>query len=451
MVQTATQTVHDYPQALAFFLHERWGDPLLLTNWYKGVEFGSADPLPDIPVLEMLLSVCYQASLMREEERGVRFRLMVREPERFVPEHGPPHGLHRLVFDQPRPFNEHELRKLSPAATFYRSLVGVSMNGNKEPQIWGLVHSGPYWIQAIQGGRRNFQPLPPSLVISVTGPGHISVGKGSLTIGKLFGGRTISPSTDVFESCWLRESFDDMQAELFEIHEAAARQSDKPWAELDPYFPNMITQQMGKQLISAIRNSRHGGTLILLPPELAAAFSSENRYMTAKYTFTEEEPRQRFRTLILRFMNALAEEYGGDKNPGRPVGWEDYVASDRRVLSHLEEAVVEVANLIAGLAVVDGAVLLSKRIEMLGFGAEISGALEPVTKVARALDAEGERLEIESTDGVGTRHRSAYRLCNALHDAIAIVISQDRDVRFVKWKDGIVTYWDQVATSVLDV
>ncbi len=49
----------------------------------------------------------------------------------------------------------------------------------------------------------------------------------------------------------------------------------------------------------------------------------------------------------------------------------------------------------------------------------------------------------ESPEGVGTRHRAAYRVCNTLHDAIVVVISQDGDVRFVRWKDGIVTYWDQ--------
>lgn len=107
--------------------------------------------------------------------------------------------------------------------------------------------------------------------------------------------------------------------------------------------------------------------------------------------------------------------------------------------------------LIAGLFAVDGAVVLTKRFELLGFGGEISGALEQVSVVARALDAEGEQIEEEFTDGVGARHRSVYRLCHAVHNIIAVVISQDGNIRFVKWKDGIVTYWDQVATSVLDI
>jgi DNA integrity scanning protein DisA with diadenylate cyclase activity len=46
---------------------------------------------------------------------------------------------------------------------------------------------------------------------------------------------------------------------------------------------------------------------------------------------------------------------------------------------------------------------------------------------------------------MGTRHRSAYRLCARFPDAIAIVISQDGGVRFVAWHEGAVTYWDHTS------
>ncbi len=88
---------------------------------------------------------------------------------------------------------------------------------------------------------------------------------------------------------------------------------------------------------------------------------------------------------------------------------------------------------------------------MLGFGGEISGKLEKVETVLKALDLEGELTEPEQTGWVGTRHHSTYRLCNALHDAIGMVVSQDGSVQVVKWKDDAVTCWNQVATSVMDV
>jgi hypothetical protein len=193
-----------------------------------------------------------------------------------------------------------------------------------------------------------------------------------------------------------------------------------------------------------MRSARHGGTVIFVPAVFAGELSAENRYVAIKYGFAEGEPRSRLRTLVVRAMNVLAETYGhGSKEEPKPVGWAEYEASSNEKIVKLDEAIFEVAHLIAALSVVDGAVVITKRFELLGFGAEISGRLPDVRTVARALDVEGKRVVQEGIEGVGTRHRSVYRLCSELKEAVAVVISQDGGARFVKWKDGAVTYWDQ--------
>jgi hypothetical protein len=147
-------------------------------------------------------------------------------------------------------------------------------------------------------------------------------------------------------------------------------------------------------------------------------------------------------------MRALAQTHETSAEPPAPIGWRAYSASANRALAALDEAVFEVSHLIAGLADVDGAVVLTKRFEVLGFGAEIGGGdLEDVHTVRRATDLEGIETEEETVFGVGTRHRSAYRLCSRIHDALVVVISQDGTVRFVTWKDGAVTYWDHVVVE----
>ena len=97
------------------------------------------------------------------------------------------------------------------------------------------------------------------------------------------------------------------------------------------------------------------------------------------------------------------------------------------------------AHLIAGLAAADGAVVMSKPNELLGFG----GMLPDVESVGRALVLEGEKVVEEEIGNVGARHRSAYRLAGALPGSVAVVISQDGGVRFVCQKGGRVTYWEQ--------
>jgi hypothetical protein len=439
--------MHSYPREFVKFLLDRWESFPCITSELALLTFAGSAALPAPDILENLISTCYQASLLREETRPIRFRLILCDPDCFAPEGGPPTGMHRLVFTEARPFNERELRRLSPAADFYRSLIGIRLDQDRGLLIWGIVHTGPDWIQAFYGGRKLFQPLPASLVIGVTSPGRIAVGNGSIIVATLNGGEISCQSLDVFDSQWLPATFAGIRSELWELHSAARLPY---WARLDPDFVRIIGQHVVRRIISTIRNYHHGGTLIFLPEYRTAEFIAGNPYLSVKYQFMEEQPRHRFRTLMLELMNTLAATYGQNGYQGRIVGWKEFTEDRNEALSQLDEAIFEMANLISVLSAVDGAVVLTNRLEMLGFGAVILGDIDQVQVVARALDAEGENVELEKTEGFGTRHRSAYLFSNQLTDALVIVISQDGNVQFIKWKDEVVTYWDQVAAGMLD-
>jgi hypothetical protein len=442
---------HSYPADLADFVRERWQDTSALEREYCEAT-AEAEALPPPAVLTRILSICYQASLLREEERPVRFRLMLRPPDAFPPPGGPPHGLHRLVFGEPRPLTQDELRRLAPAVDFYRGLIGAHVDADGKPFIWGLITTGPRWVQALSGGRQSYQRLPADLVVRVTNPGRIAACKGLVTIATLIGGRIIEPSLDIFDSKWVPTLFTHVRDEIVELHGIARANARSPWANLDPSVVDAIALHAVRRMVGTIRNSHHGGTLLILPPEGPDSLAALDGRISLKYAFSDEEPRRRFRTLLVALTNALAAAYGPRHDePPRTVGWNEYASVADSGIALLDEGLLELAHLIAGLAASDGAVVLDKRVELLGFGAEIAGDLPPVREVARALDAEATRKVHESVESVGQRHRSAYRLCNFVHDAVAIVVSQDGTVRFVKWHDGIVTYWDNVATSVLDV
>jgi len=438
---------HSYPKDLVDFIYRQWQEPSFverLCPHRQGVSF----VLPSREVLEHVLSTCYQSSLLREEERPVMFRLIIRDCNLFAVEEGPPTGIHRLVFSRRRPFNEYELHRLAPAADFYRTLIGISIDQEEGAQIWGLLHSGTRWMHAVYGGRKTSPPLPVCLVVYVTGPGQISVCIGSEIIASLNAGEITCPTLDVFNSRWIADSLAVVHAETWALHQAARVRAGKPWAELDPDFGKYVGQQAIRRIISVIRNTHHGGLLVYLPPELTREVLEENGYMTIKYQFLEYESRQRFRTLTLRIMETLAELHGDPRDPGKLVGWQEYVNSKNENIALLDEAIFDVAHFIAALSAVDGAVVISKRQELLGFGGVISGDLDSVGVVTHALDTEGTQTEPVLSERVGTRHRAAYRLCQKLHDAIAIVISQDESVQIVKWHNDSVTYWDQVPTGV---
>ncbi len=435
-----------YPHTVATFILERWQR----AHSQRGVV---PDPWGDEPpsheALEQLITICYQASLLREELRPVTFRLILAEPGLFPCDQGPPDGLHCLRFSQTRPFNALEARRLSPAANFYRSLIGVCLDEKREqPRIWGVLHSGLRWLQNVHGGRGRTQTLPPALVLSITGPGRITIGFGSELIAQTEGGIFTKQIPNVFEAKWMRSSFDAVRADLFDRHLRVRESGSGAWATLDPMLIRVISQHAIKRLISALRGAHHGATILFLPSELIGELTEVNRYIDLKYRFAEGEPRARFQTLVVNIMNRVAELHAG--NPG-VVGWTEYALSNDEHLAAFDEAIFEMAYLVAGCAEVDGAVVLTKSFELLGFGGEISGELPGVVTVRRALDLEGDEAEEEFTESVGTRHRSAYRLCLAVPEAMAIVISQDGAVRFVKSRDGAVTYWDQASTTSLDV
>ena len=63
---------YEYPGDLARFVRDRW-------RHVPGPTDG-ADPLPDAAALEGFFAACYQASMLREEERPVVFRAILAEP-----------------------------------------------------------------------------------------------------------------------------------------------------------------------------------------------------------------------------------------------------------------------------------------------------------------------------------------------------------------------------------
>jgi hypothetical protein len=388
-----------------------------------------ARPLPRR--LEALLDAAYHASFLRDEERPVTFRMLVVPASDLPADSGPPSSLLPLVFEMPRGFDEHELRRLSPAASFHRALIGID-ESDGELRTWGLAQSGPRWLQAARGGRAQEPPMPAALVVRVVRPGHVVVACGSRRVAELRGGRLSDFALDVFQSQWLPALFRIDRA-VWAAEDAATvgpAVSDAAALQLTRH----AAQQMIKRVIATMQAAHHGGTLVMGPPDCVA-----ERYMRTKYPFGDSAARRHFRALVRGIVATLAERAAPT---GGAIDPELYrVDTDPRI-AEFDEALFEMSHLIASLANVDGAVVLTKRLELMGFGAEIGGSLPPITHVRRALDLEAEAFVTEVVDVVGTRHRSAYRFCAAVPESVAVVVSQDGGVRFVNCHRDVVTYWD---------
>src|SRR5215212_8305291 len=141
------------------------------------------------------------------------------------------------------------------------------------------------------------------------------------------------------------------------------------WAPLEPSLPRRITERMMKRVISVLRDARHGGTVIFVPLENTGDLSREHPYIDLRYPFADGPARRSFPDLVVDILNRLTRLYGtADQQEPVVVGWEEFEATTDAQIETLDEALFETAHLIASLAAADGAVVMSKQNELLGFG-----------------------------------------------------------------------------------
>jgi hypothetical protein len=259
------------------------------------------------------------------------------------------------------------------------------------------------------------------------------VSVGDVRLAELRGGRIASGGLDLFNADWMRQQFDGYRRALIEEYE---RESG---IALDLDGVRRISQQMVKRLVATMRDAHHGGMILYVPQARAAELLHTAIHL--KYAFADDAARRRYPALMHAVMHALGAAAAEMSPRPERVGYEVYQRSRRPEIAALDEAIFEISQLLAGLADVDGAVVITDQLELLGFGAEIVGVPD-VTTVRHAQDLEATDYHVDNVDRVGTRHRSAYRLCAVEPACLAIVVSQDGGVQFVKSLNGSVTVWD---------
>ena len=60
---------------------------------------------------------------------------------------------------------------------------------------------------------------------------------------------------------------ENFNKEIMEMHIRSRPDRDEAWATVSESFVAKLYEQVIKRIISSIRNMKHGGTIILFPPE----------------------------------------------------------------------------------------------------------------------------------------------------------------------------------------
>jgi hypothetical protein len=437
-----------YPKELYTRLKELWRSQRLASDERK------IPHLPPDPLLKRLIEVAYHASFMSEESRKIVFHLVYLSPQGLA-EPGEAKSS-AIVFKKSRPFNESELLRLAPATDPTKVLIGIYTEGDGEEEdeslrIWGLLDTGSSWWDFIHGEAASGFPPPNQLTISSAEPGNLVISRAGQIILKLQQGEIFSPTGGILKRGPIADFFDSAVTDLYnEVCQAlkCRRYADK---EHDDY-PHRLYLQYFERIIFHIRRKMHGGMVIVVPDHLSVDDPQLRERLLVKYPCTDDRAWHLLVTSLVesrQYMDQHEAVMAGDCTICPSTYAE--LASLHRQLDHLSEALTDSLKFVAALSGVDGAVLVTDRLKLIGFGAEVVVTSPQLEHVKVSHDVQGNSGRLLSIESFGTRHRSAFRFCSSMEDAVTFVISQDGGVKAIKGRKGETVCWSDINLGLFGI
>jgi hypothetical protein len=384
------------------------------------------------------LSVAYQASLLNEEGQPVICRIALCHLSELEASNLSLYSFNGSFLQKPRPFDQQEIRRLSPAASFYRSIIAVTWSPQKGFVICGTVQTGQWSRDLVSDLQGMMHPIPDWLIIHIRGPGNLVVYRGAERLATLLNGRVEGHGFNLFASTWMRERYWNAQDRLTDFRSLAADSG----LELRPDLLENFDANFFKRVVREIRDRRHGGTLVFGPEALLARLLDPGGPICAKYRVDRKQSSRSYQALLEKIVGkfiAVAKMKGR-----KTVGWLEFLKWSEEMPYSFSVQYLDLAGWLADMATVDGCLLLDPRFSVSGYGAEIQVPGFEDEIVHRALDLEAEVTIPESAEHAGTRHRTAYRLCRDFPQCLAVVVSQDGTVQFVTSRNGLVTCWSHL-------
>ncbi len=411
--------------------------PLINKNW--NLKRWSKEIVPSLPsenVVQKIIDVVYHASFLTEESRKLWFRVVYLKPEEIRKEDV-------IKFDLPRDFNVGELVKLAPAADPTQVLIGVyEKKGLNKLEIWGVVESGTSWWNFLRNESSIGSPPPNGFTVSSKNPGHINISRQGDVILSLNQGKLYEPSEKVFYQGPVSQFLGKASTLLHEeVCNKLNRNSYDGKGE-DEDYPKRFYIYFLQRILDRIREKHHGGTLIIVPDHINKEDTRLKDRITIKYPCDYDEAWK----CLVKDLAREKKYYDLYFKLGKQsdISKEEY--EEVSSLSYDRESDEDIQNavgFISSLTGVDGAVVLSDKLRLLGFGAEITAVSPHLKRVKISTDLE-EGEEYKEIDLFGTRHRSALRFCSSFEDCVVFIVSQDGDVRVAKRVGSEVVLWSDV-------
>jgi Probable sensor domain DACNV len=425
-----------YPRDLYRSLHKVWNASPFTTGWPPVA-------LPEQKTLNQLLDVCYHASFLVEESRPVTFRAVFIEHTTPIKplEADQSHPTELYLFDTPVPFTAEEVRQVAPAADLTSVLIAIQCTdaGSGALGIVGLVDIGSSLWAMSRHERPMGHGLPDALIIAVTKPGQLTISRGSRPVIRLLDGGLAVPAGNV---C-LRGPVGDFFGEAADwfVAKACALASQTYHEEVQNDDLMLAYTTFVELLLFSATDLGHGGTILFV----SDALSHEDPRLLNRVHIKYPTPSRRPQEVLLHkmAMRLQWQEHYGALYAKKAISHSAFQGLDALDDAQQDavDAVRDLAKFLAGLTVVDGAVILTDRLRLLGFGAEVLTASKKIESVRSARSVLADKYTEVPLSAFGTRHRSAFRFCSSLEPSVAFIMSQDGGVKAVRQVGRHLVMW----------
>jgi len=417
--------------------------------WKAGKLFEKAyvPSLPGDKVLNRLLEVSYHASFLTEESRKIGFRIVfglkseVLSEQQRHPSLGTHPEITLIQFQRSRTFNEKEILRLAPATDPTNVLICVgTIKNTEELEIWGLIDAGKSWWSFLTGDSDSAKFPPNLLTISVAEPGNLTISRQGIVLIHLRNGNLLHSTRTIGGVLFAGPIGDFFSPATKQIYtDVGTRLNSTDQKEGIEYVRYL------QRLIFRIRASSHGGTLIVVPDSFTPNDPALKNKLIIKYPCIYDRVWDLLVNKIVHHHKyyELYFRLRDEKDAIVPQLFRD-VMDARETGGQIDEALSDSVKFLAVLSNIDGAVVITDRLRLLGFGAEVIVPSVGLDRIMISKDEFGETGDLVDIEMFGTRHRSAMRFCNACEWAIAFVLSQDGGVKVIKKQGEKLIMWQDI-------
>jgi hypothetical protein len=417
----------DFPEAIAQLIFEQWMNIGFMPGYQPSAR-------PPITVLTTVLENCFFASLKREEGRTTEFDLALCLPS-ALPEPAFRFSkftkLFVLVPFESRKLSVNELVRLAPACNPEKTVILCGYEAkNDDVHLWGIADVG--WRSS--GSHAGLTELR----VRVISPGEMRISLHGRLLCTYKDGKILRPERALINTGCIYDFFKNTSLHLCHEVKAAAGGQNKDDPDDERDYRAMAYLFALQEIIEKIQRLKHGGCILIVPEDTSL---DKLPNVTAKYPCRNGTVWNCLcgkGILHDQFYAAMEDARAGKCNA-------ETVASLQFQREDVENGLRDSLDMLVRLTAVDGAVLMTRKFEVLGFGAVIQLPQAAEYKINRCENRDATEAREIPIESYGTRHRSAFEFCYRCNPSVAIVVSQDGGVKMVTRVGDKICFWENLS------